>query len=77
VDSSSLRGQKRASDPLELKLHAVVSCPTWVLGTKFESSERDSNALRLIHVSSSHKNVSYRKIKRSKFAINKQIYRYT
>jgi hypothetical protein len=27
------RGQKRASDPLELELQVDVSCPMWVLGT--------------------------------------------
>lgn len=27
------RGQKRASDPLELELWGIVNCPTWVLGT--------------------------------------------
>lgn len=26
-------GQKRASDPLKLELEAVVSHPTWVLGS--------------------------------------------
>lgn len=33
------KGQKKASNPLELKLQAVVSCLTWVLGAEIESSE--------------------------------------
>lgn len=28
------------SDPLELELEAVVSCPTWVLGDQFQSYAR-------------------------------------
>ena len=34
VDAEACRGQKKESDPLELKLQAVVSCQTWVLGTR-------------------------------------------
>lgn len=30
----SVLGQKRAMHPLDLKLQAVVSCATWVQGTK-------------------------------------------
>ena len=36
--AGALTGQKWTSDPLELKLHAVVSCLRWVLGTKRRSS---------------------------------------
>lgn len=42
---SSSKGKKRASDPLELKLYVFVSCPTWVLVTKFRSFERATHAL--------------------------------
>ena len=35
-----LKGQRRAQDPLELELHAVVSCLTWVLGTELGSSAK-------------------------------------
>lgn len=31
-------GQKEESDPLELELQAVLSCPVWVLGTELGSS---------------------------------------
>lgn len=34
VSAGTLRGQKRALDPLELELQVVRSHPTWVLGTK-------------------------------------------
>lgn len=37
--------RKRASDPLESELKAVVSCSTWELGTKLESSERAGSVL--------------------------------
>ena len=33
--TEAFRGQKRESDPLEVELQAVISCLTWVLGTKF------------------------------------------
>lgn len=33
-------GQKKASDPPEIKLQAIVDCPVWVLETKFGSSKR-------------------------------------
>lgn len=36
--STSLRHQKKASDPLELDLEAAVSLPVWVLGTKLRKS---------------------------------------
>lgn len=38
----AFRGQKAASDPLELEFQAVVSHPTWVLGVMFWSSSRTS-----------------------------------
>lgn len=41
-----LRGQKRACDPLELELQAIVSCLTWVLGTELRPSAR---ALCILH----------------------------
>jgi hypothetical protein len=40
-----LRGQKRAPQPLELELHVIVSFPTWVPGTKPESSENTACAV--------------------------------
>lgn len=41
-------GQKGALDPLELKIQAVVSLLTWVLGNTLElgSSPRSVNALK-------------------------------
>jgi len=38
-------GQKRASDPLELELQAVVNCPIWVLGATLEASARGASTL--------------------------------
>lgn len=38
----AFRGQKVASDSLELEFQAVVSHPTWVLGVTFWSSSRTS-----------------------------------
>ena len=38
------RSQKRVLDLLELELQAVVSCPTWILGTELRSSVRAANA---------------------------------
>lgn len=38
----AFRGQKAASDPLELEFRAVVSHPTWVLGVMFWSFSRTS-----------------------------------
>lgn len=37
------RGQSGATDPLQLGLKAVVSCLTWVLGTRFQCSESAAN----------------------------------
>lgn len=37
-------GRRRASDSLELKVEAVVSCPKWLLGTELQVSERAANA---------------------------------
>lgn len=37
LDSGTQKSQKRASDPLKLELHAVVRCPTWVLGPEHMS----------------------------------------
>lgn len=34
VYGDSHTGWKKASDPLELELQAVVNCFTWVLGTE-------------------------------------------
>lgn len=34
------RGQKKAWDPLDLKLQVVVNCPVWVPGTKSSFSTR-------------------------------------
>lgn len=45
MSTGASRGQKRASDPLEIKLHVVVSCPTWVLGEKLRSSGRSARTL--------------------------------
>jgi hypothetical protein len=42
---STHRGQKRASDPLELELQALVSCSTQVLGTELRSSARTARTL--------------------------------
>lgn len=39
------KGQKKASDPLEMALQAIVSHLTWVLGTEFQSSTRASSVL--------------------------------
>ena len=40
VSAGALRGQKEGiiSDPLDLELQAVMSCPAWVLETGPESS---------------------------------------
>jgi hypothetical protein len=38
--SGALGGQKRASDPLELELQAVVSCLVWVMGSELRPSGR-------------------------------------
>lgn len=37
--------QKRASDPVKLKLHIVVSCHVWALGTRLASSPSIASAL--------------------------------
>lgn len=39
------KGQKKASDPLEMALQAIVSHLTWELGTEFQSSTRATSAL--------------------------------
>lgn len=44
-NTGTVGGQKRASDPLELKLWAVVSCPALVLGTELRSSAKAVCAL--------------------------------
>lgn len=44
VSVSTHKNQMRVLDPLELELHVVVSCHTWVLGTKF-SENRDCGSL--------------------------------
>lgn len=38
-------GDKRPSDPLQLELRGLVSCPTWVLETKLPSSKGTGSAL--------------------------------
>lgn len=35
---ATCRGQKRMSEPFELKIQAVMSCQPWVLGTELRSS---------------------------------------
>lgn len=40
VGADALGGQKRATNPLELELQAVMSCLTWVLGAEPVSSGR-------------------------------------
>lgn len=39
-ETSSRGGKKRATDPLELKVQAVVNCPPQVLGAELESFVR-------------------------------------
>lgn len=39
------RVQMRASNPLEMELQAVLSCLTWVLGTKLGSPVTSSSIL--------------------------------
>lgn len=36
-------GQKRASEPLGLKLQAAINCPMWMLGTELRTTERASS----------------------------------
>ena len=43
MDTEACRGQKKASDPLELELQAVLSCLAWVLGTR--SPVKEARAL--------------------------------
>lgn len=38
-------GRRRASDSLELKIEAVMSCPKWLLGTELQVSARAANAV--------------------------------
>lgn len=40
VDRYPLR-QNRASDVVQMELQVAASCPTWVPGTKFQSSEAE------------------------------------
>lgn len=35
---------ERLSDPLDLELHVVVSCPEWVLGTELRSCKSNWSA---------------------------------
>lgn len=46
VCAGAHRGQKRASNLLEVELQEVESRPSWVLGTKLESSARSAGTLR-------------------------------
>ena len=41
----SWRSPRRAPDALNLKLHALVTCQMWVLGTELSSSARATNIL--------------------------------
>ena len=43
----TLRGQKRALDIPELELQEVVSCPIWVLKTKFKCYAKALYSLNL------------------------------
>lgn len=45
VPTGTRGGYKWARDPLELKLQAGVSFPTWVLGVEIESSGRATGVL--------------------------------
>jgi len=45
------KGQKRASDLLELELQVVVGCLMWVLGTELRSFARAANTLNCRAVS--------------------------
>lgn len=45
VSAGAQGGQKRSLDLLELEAQVVVSCPTWVLGTKLGPSERARSVL--------------------------------
>ena len=45
MGSGAWRGPKRESDPLQLKLQAVVGHPLWVLGPKLRSSYLHSKGL--------------------------------
>lgn len=49
VNTDTCRGWNRTLDPLELKLQVVVSCLTWVLGTKLRFSVRSVHTLPLMH----------------------------
>ena len=45
MSADTCRGQKRASEPLELELQMVVSFLMWVLGTELKSSGQAGSAL--------------------------------
>lgn len=45
VSVGDVRDQKKTLDPLELVLHAVVSCLMWVQGTMLESYGRIASSL--------------------------------
>jgi hypothetical protein len=45
VSADALRGQKRASDPLEPELQVEKSCLTWGLGAELVSSGRAGSSL--------------------------------
>lgn len=45
LHSSAQRGQKRASDPLELELEVIMNFSTWVLGIKLRSTWRTAGPL--------------------------------
>jgi hypothetical protein len=37
VYAGAHRAQNRVSAPLKMDLQAIVSCPTWLMGTEFQS----------------------------------------
>lgn len=45
VSTAAYLVQNKPSDTLELKVHVVVSCLRWVLGTKLRSSGRAGSTL--------------------------------
>lgn len=53
VSAHTHRDQKRALDPLELELQAVVNYRIWVLGTELRSSRRASKHFLLLNCLSS------------------------
>jgi hypothetical protein len=52
VSAGALRGQKRASDHVELKLYAVVHPQARMQGTEYRSSERAVDTINQEDISS-------------------------